>query len=113
MGQTDLLQGTLDLLVLKVLSWGPLHGWAIAQRIGAISEQLLAVNQGSLYPALHRLEGDGLLEADWGVTDGGRRVRFYRLTRAGRTRLAHEERTWRSYTRAIDLILGSKTGALP
>ena len=105
---TDLLQGTLDLLVLKVLSLGPLHGWAIAQRINAVSERLLQVNQGSLYPALHRLEGDGLLAARWGLTESARRVRFYRLTRAGRARLARETQGWREYSRAVDLILETK-----
>jgi PadR family transcriptional regulator PadR len=105
---TDLLQGTLDLLVLKVLSLGPLHGWAISQRINAISEQLLQVNQGSLYPALHRLEGDGLLSAEWGLSETARRVRFYKLTRSGHARLTRETRNWRVYSRAVDLILDTE-----
>ena len=106
---SSLLQGTLDLLILKVLSHGPLHGWAISQRINAISEQQLEVNQGSLYPALHRLEGDGLLAAEWGQSETARRVRFYRLSRAGHARLARELRSWRDYSRAVDLILDSRS----
>jgi PadR family transcriptional regulator PadR len=105
MPATDLLQGTLDLLILKVLSLGPLHGWAISSRIHAISNQLLEVNQGSLYPAMHRLEGEGLLTATWGLSETARRVRFYRLTRSGRARLMRETRNWRDYTRAVDRIL--------
>ncbi|MGH7523788.1 MAG: PadR family transcriptional regulator [Gemmatimonadales bacterium] len=104
---SDLLQGTLDLLVLRILSSGPLHGWAISQQIKEESRQLLQVNQGSLYPALHRLEGDGLLVAKWGMSETVRRVRFYSLTRAGRARLARETRNWREYTSAVDRILGS------
>lgn len=102
---TDLLQGTLDLLILKVLTLGPLHGWGIAQRITEISEQLLRVNQGSLYPALHRLEGRGLLHAEWAMSETFRRVRVYRLTAAGRRTLARETRSWHDYARAVGLIL--------
>lgn len=101
----DLLQGTLDLLVLKVLALGPLHGWGIAQRISDISEQLLRVNQGSLYPALHRLEGRGLVDAEWTMSETFRRVRVYRLTPAGRRCLTRETRSWHEYTRAVNLIL--------
>ncbi|HEY8061419.1 MAG TPA: PadR family transcriptional regulator [Gemmatimonadales bacterium] len=106
---SDLLQGTLDLLILKVVSLGPLHGWAISQRINATSRQLLQVNQGSLYPALHRLEGDGLLTARWGMSETARRVRFYALTRAGRASLVRETRNWRDYSNAVDLILDART----
>ncbi|HEY3934895.1 MAG TPA: PadR family transcriptional regulator [Gemmatimonadales bacterium] len=105
---SDLLQGTLDLLILKIVSLGPLHGWAISQRINDTSRQLLQVNQGSLYPALHRLEGDGFLTAKWGMSETARRVRFYSLTRAGRARLARETRNWRDYSNAVDLILDSR-----
>jgi transcriptional regulator len=105
---SDLLQGTLDLLILQTLSSGPIHGWAISQQISQTSKQLLQVNQGSLYPALHRLEGDGLLAAKWGMSETARRVRFYSLTRTGRTRLARETRNWREYSNAVDLILGSQ-----
>src|ERR671923_2789128 len=83
----DLLQGTLDLLVLRTLASGPLHGWAISQRIQQVSHDVLRVNQGSLYPALYRLERAGWIEAEWGSSETHRRVRFYRLTRAGRKRL--------------------------
>lgn len=102
---TDLLQGTLDLLILKVLSLGPRHGWDISQRIAEISEELLEVNQGSLYPALHRLEGRGLLDAEWTMSDTDRRVRAYKITAKGRRCLTQETKVWRNYSRAVDLIL--------
>ena len=101
----DLLQGTLDMLVLKVLATEPLHGYAIAQRIGQISRALLQVPQGSLYPALHRLENRGLLAATWAETDTGRAAKVYRLTRQGRTRLEREVADWRRLSEAIQLIL--------
>jgi transcriptional regulator len=101
----DLLQGTLDLLILRILAAGPMHGWAVSQRINEVSEQILRVNQGSLYPALHRLEGKGLLDAEWGMSDTERRVRFYRLTPTGRRQLAAETRGWLAYARAVHLIL--------
>lgn len=101
----DVLQGTLDLLVLKVLAAGPQHGWAIAQWIGTQSEALLRVNQGSLYPALHRLEDEGWIEGSWVKSETQRRVKEYRLTRSGRKRLGQELAAWRSYTRAVDRIL--------
>jgi PadR family transcriptional regulator, regulatory protein PadR len=101
----DLLQGTLDLIILRVLDREPLHGWALAERIHEMSEQALRVNQGSLYPALHRLEGRGLIDADWGLAHNGRRVRVYRLTAAGRRQLARETAGWEEYARAIQLIL--------
>ena len=101
----DLLQGTLDLLILKVLALGPLHGWGVSQRIRAISEELLRVNQGSLYPALHRLEGKKLLDAEWIMSDTFRRVKSYRLTAAGRRCLARETESWLRYSRAVHLIL--------
>jgi transcriptional regulator len=101
----DVLQGTLDLLVLKVLTAGPQHGWAIAQRIRERSESLLQVNQGSLYPALHRLEDEGWIEGEWLQSETQRRVKAYRLTRGGQKRLSAERDAWRSYTRAVELIL--------
>jgi PadR family transcriptional regulator len=101
----DLLQGTLDMLILKVLAGGPLHGYAIAQRIGQISRALLQVPQGSLYPALHRLENRGLLVASWVRTETGREAKVYRLTRGGRQRLGREMADWRRLSKAIGLIL--------
>jgi transcriptional regulator len=101
----ELLQGTLDLLVLRTLSPGPLHGWAISQRIQQVSQDVLRVNQGSLYPALHRLERAGWIEAEWGASDTQRRVRFYRLTRPGRRRLEQETENWERLTAAVARIL--------
>jgi transcriptional regulator len=101
----DLLQGTLDLLVLRTLATGPLHGWAISQRIQQVSHDVLRVNQGSLYPALYRLERAGWIEAEWGSSETHRRVRFYRLTRAGRKRLEEETENWRRLTAAVARIL--------
>ena len=90
----DLLPGTLDLLILRTLQNDPLHGWAISERIQAISEDVLQINQGSLYPALHRLEVQGWLEAEWKVSELGRRAKYYRLTAAGRRQLTVEARDW-------------------
>ena len=101
----DLLQGTLDLLILRTLSTGPLHGWDIAERIEQISEKVLEVNQGSLYPALHRLEHQDWIKADWGVSELGRRARFYRLTSTGRKRLEAESADWDRMSGAINRIL--------
>ena len=103
--RSDLLQGTLDMLILKVLNRGPLHGYAIAQRIGAISRALLQVPQGSLYPALHRLEHKRLLSAAWTRTPSGRDVKVYRLTSKGRRRLSEEVADWERLAEAIRLIL--------
>src|SRR5947207_3250497 len=97
----DLLQGTLDLLILRTLQGGPQHGWAISERIQQISQDVLRVNQGSLYPALHRLEHQGWIEAEWGVSELGRRARFYRLTDAGRKQLAVESESWARLTTGI------------
>ncbi len=102
---TDLLQGTLDLLILKTVSLEPLHGYAIAQRITATSKALLQVPQGSLYPALHRLENKGWLVAEWDETSTGREAKFYTLTRAGRQQLEHELADWKRLTDGIALIL--------
>src|SRR5512146_1508278 len=97
----ELLQGTLDLLILRTLQTGPQHGWAISERIQQISEDVLQVNQGSLYPALHRLEHQGWIKAEWGVSELGRRARFYQLTAAGRKQLEAEKDTWARFTNAI------------
>lgn len=105
--KTDLLQGTLDLLVLKTLQSGPTHGWDIAQRIQQISEDVLQVNQGSLYPALHRLEDKGLIASEWGASGNNRRAKFYKLTSAGRKRLQEETETWQRFSWAITRILQS------
>ncbi len=101
----DLLQGTLDLLILKTVALGPLHGYSIAQRIRQISKEVLRVRQGSLYPALHRLEERGLLAAEWGTTETGREAKFYTLSRKGRTRLERETASWDQMARAIYSVL--------
>lgn len=103
--QTDLLQGTLDLLILRVLSSQPMHGWGISQRIQQISEDVLRVNQGSLYPALHRLEQQGWIAAEWGVSENNRQARFYRLTKDGRRHLLEETETWSRFSDAVGRIL--------
>ena len=103
--KADLLQGTLDLLILKVVALGPVHGYGISQRIQQISDAVLQVQQRSLYPALHRLEKRGWLEADWGESDKGRQAKFYRLSAEGRKQLAAEEDTWNRLSRAVALIL--------
>jgi PadR family transcriptional regulator PadR len=103
----DLLQGTLDLLVLRTLQTGPQHGWGIAQRIQQISEEVLRVGQGSLYPSLHRLEHEGWIEAEWGSSDNNRRAKFYRLTAAGRRRLEIEKQSWERVVFAITQALAA------
>jgi transcriptional regulator len=105
MSKTDLLQGTLTLLVLKTLATGPLHGYAITQRIQAASEDHLRVEEGSLYPALHRMEQEGWIKAEWGLSDTNRRARFYSLTTAGRKQLEQEEQNWTRLTNAVGLVL--------
>jgi transcriptional regulator len=104
-GRLDLLQGTLDLLILRTLQAGRMHGWAVSERIQQISQEVLQVNQGSLYPALHRLEHQGWITAEWGVSELGRRARFYRLTAAGRKQLELESQNWDTLTAAIDRVL--------
>ena len=101
----DLLQGTLDVLVLKTLAGGPMHGWGIAQRIGLLSQEVLRVNQGSLYPALHRLERRGWIKARWGTSENNRRAKFYELTKAGRRQLEIEQDAWLKLTAAVSQIL--------
>ena len=101
----ELLQGTLDLLILRTLSREPMHGWAVSHRIQEISKDALRVNQGSLYPALHRLDEEGLIESEWGVSELGRRAKFYEMTAAGRRQLARENATWRKFSEAVQLVL--------
>ena len=101
----DLLQGTLDLLILKTLALGPTHGWDIAQRIQQISEDVLRLNQGSLYPALHRLEDQGWIKSEWGASENNRRAKFYKLTATGRRQLAEETETWERLSLAVARIL--------
>src|SRR5580693_2136372 len=108
--KTDLPQGTLDLLILKVVALGPVHGYAIAQRLQQVSRGVVQVPQGSLYPALHRLENRGLLVADWKETETGREAKFYRLTRKGRTQLESEAASWQRLTEAVGLILKISEG---
>jgi len=103
--KTDLLQGTLDLLVLKTLQTGPAHGWDIAQRIRQVSREVLQVNQGSLYPALHRLEAQGRIASEWGASDNNRRAKFYKLTAAGRRQLTADTESWERFAQAVSLIL--------
>jgi PadR family transcriptional regulator len=102
----ELPQGTLDLLILKALSLGPQHGWAISERLHQVSRATLQIPQGSLYPALHRLERRGWISARWDTSDNNRRAKFYELTRAGQGQLRNETRDWRKLTAAVDLILG-------
>ena len=101
----DVLRGTLDLLILKTLTLEPMHGWGISERIQQFSRGILDVNQGSLYPALQRLEQRGWIDAEWRVTEANRRARYYRLTAAGRRALGDETANWRRYVRAVDFIL--------
>jgi PadR family transcriptional regulator PadR len=102
---TDLVQGTLDLLIMRTIASDSLHGWAIAQRIQLLSKEVLQVNQGSLYPALQRLERQGWITADWGMSETNRRARFYRLTAAGRRRLEQERADWERLSAAISLVM--------
>jgi PadR family transcriptional regulator PadR len=102
---TDLVQGTLDLLILKTLALEPMHGWGIAQRIRQVSKEVLQVNQGALYPALHRLEQSGWIKAKWGESDNNRRAKYYWLTPAGRRYLEQEHANWQRLSDAIGLVL--------
>ena len=108
--KSDLPQGTLDLLILKVVALGPVHGYAIAQRLQQVSRDVVQVPQGSLYPALHRLENRGLLAADWKQTETGREAKFYRLTQQGQKQLAVDAASWERLTEAVGLILGLANG---
>jgi transcriptional regulator len=109
--KSDLPQGTLDLLILKVLALGPLHGYAVGQRLQQISRNVVHVTQGTLYPALHRLEHRDLLAAEWKMSDTGREAKFYRLTRKGRTYMDVETRNWQRLTDAIEMIFKSAEGS--
>jgi transcriptional regulator len=106
--QTDVLQGTLDLLIMRTITLEPMHGWAISQRIQQISDDLLRVQQGSLYPALHRLEHQGWIRSEWGSSDNNRRAKFYALTRAGRARLEDERASWQRLSVAISKVVKLK-----
>ena len=103
--RSDLLQGTLDLLILKTLKTGPRHGWDIAQRIQQVSQDVLQIGQGSLYPALHRLEYRGWIISEWGASDNNRRAKFYKLTSVGRTQLSTEREGWERFAAAVSSIL--------
>jgi PadR family transcriptional regulator, regulatory protein PadR len=112
--QADLLQGTLDLLILKTLTLGPEHGWGVSQRIQRMSRDVLQVNQGSLYPALHRLEQKGWIEAEWGTSENNRKAKFYSLTRRGRAQLEAERDQWERFSAAVARILeAADAGPLP
>ena len=102
---TDALRGSLDLLVLKTLSLAPLHGWGISQRIQQVSQGVLEVNQGSLYPALQRMEKAGLITSAWGVTDNNRQARYYRITASGRRALGDEMENWRNFAAGLEAVL--------
>jgi PadR family transcriptional regulator, regulatory protein PadR len=103
--RVDLPQGTLDLLILRTLSQGPQHGWAISERVQQVSGEVLRIQQGSLYPALHRLERRGWIKARWGTSDNNRRARFYELTKAGHKQLATEQDAWEALTAAVAQVL--------
>jgi transcriptional regulator len=104
---SDIVRGTLDLLILKTLSLEPMHGWAIAQRLEQLSRDALRIGQGSLYPALQRLEEKGWLESDWRIAESGRRAKYYELTPAGRRALGEEAKSWQQYVAMVDMILAT------
>lgn len=109
-GKNDILQGTLALLVLKTLQQGPMHGWGITLHIQQVSGQVLRVEEGSLYPALHRMEQEGWVAAEWGMSENNRRARYYRMTAAGRRQLAREEEKWSKLTLAVAQVLSFAAG---
>lgn len=111
--RSDLPQGTLDMLILQIVALGPIHGYGIAQRLQQISREVVQVQQGSLYPALHRLEDRGLLAAEWKASETGREAKFYRLTAKGRAQLKTERANWMRLSEAIALILRSAEGGTP
>ena len=106
--QADLLQGTLDLLILKTLALGPHHGWGVSQRIQQMSREVLQVNQGSLYPALHRLEQRGWIAAEWGTSENNRKAKFYNLTKKGVAQLKSEQAQWNRFSEAVGWILETR-----
>src|ERR1700756_3607459 len=105
--QLEFLRGTLDVLILKALVWGPLHGYAITSLIRRQSDDALLVEEGTLYPALWRLENKGLLEAEWGLSENNRKAKFYRLTAKGQRQLRHEVKVWQAYATAVGKVLGA------
>lgn len=107
LSRSEFLQGTLDLLILKTLALEPLHGWGIAKRIQQLSNDVLRANQGSLYPALYRLEDRGWIQGEWGVSPEGRRAKFYSLTQDGREQLVEERDSWRTFAQAVEAILAA------
>jgi PadR family transcriptional regulator, regulatory protein PadR len=109
MGKIDILQGTLDLLILQSLQWGPQHGHGIGQAIRTKSDDLLQVEHGSLYPALHRLHREGWIEAEWGVTENKQRAKFYRLTETGKQQLVHEEAKWKLFVKTMARTMRPQT----
>lgn len=108
----DLVRGTLDLFVLKTLSWGPMHGLAILRWIEGVTDERLQIEEGALYPALHRMEQKGWLAAEWGVTEQNRRAKFYRLTPGGRRQFATHLSTWQRYIKAAAMVLGAREAAV-
>lgn len=108
--RADMLQGTLDLLILKMLTLGPMHGWGISHRIRELSDDVLQVNQGSLYPALHRLEHRDWVRSEWGTSENNRRAKFYRLTPVGARQLGEERGGWRRFADAVDRVLDAEVG---
>ena len=111
--ELDLLQGTLDVLILKTLSWGPRHGYAVARWIHAVSEDVLRVEEGALYPALHRLERRGWIESEWGLSENNRRAKYYQLTREGRAQLGAKSTSWARYAAAVTRVLAVADGGSP
>jgi PadR family transcriptional regulator, regulatory protein PadR len=109
MAKMDLLQGTLDVLILKALSWGPLHGYAVVRWIAQRTDDALRIEEGALYPALHRMEERGWIEAEWGVSENNRRAKFYRLTELGRRQLQSETASWQRYAEAVGKVLQAAT----
>jgi PadR family transcriptional regulator, regulatory protein PadR len=105
----DLLQGTLDVLVLKTLSWGPMHGYAVARWLQQVTDDVLQIEEGSLYPALHRMERRGWIEAEWGLSENNRRAKYYRLTSDGRKQLRAEASTWSAFSLAVSKVLTATT----
>lgn len=105
----EMLQGTLDVLILKTLNWGPTHGYAVARWLHAVTEDVLRIEEGSLYPALHRMERKGWVQSEWGLSENNRRAKYYSLTAAGRRRLQAEMRTWTAFSEAVSKVLTSTT----
>lgn len=113
LGPIDVLRGTLDLLILKALSWGPAHGYSVAEWIERVTDDTLVIEEGSLYPALHRLDERGLIEAEWGLSGNNRRAKYYALTAAGRQALKAESATWTRYARAVFAALSAPASLKP